>query len=466
MLNGSHIATLPNLWTTAALVLLPLGCSSDPATSNDTAASTAGTGSVDTNGTSATTGETGATTTDTGTVSATGTGTTTLGANSAGTTTGGTGSTQGTATSSNTDSTNTGALTGSSTGTTTTSNGAGGSTASSSETTSTTTGGGGEFVTVPFILGADISFVQEEEDKGNVFVDGGVQKDFLQILTDHGFNYARLRLFHSPGNPNGYQFEFVTRSEPYCDLEHTIEMAQRVKAAGMGLLLDLHYSDTWADPSDQHKPAAWENLSFTELKTAVYDYTRDTLLAFQAAGALPEMVQVGNEITPGMLHPDGHTFDPDNWDQLAQLLSAGLSAVKEVDPRIQTILHLDRGGDNETTRWWVDEALERGVQFDILGESAYTAFHGTPSVWEENFADLLSYPNLKFIIAEYNGEKRAANDIMRNLPDGRGLGTFFWEPTASGEWGSAMFTWSGSTATANPSDFAIYDQLADDYGLR
>ncbi len=349
---------------------------------------------------------------------------------------------------------------------TTTTNGAGGDTASSSGSANSTTGSGGDSVSVPFILGADISFVQEEEDKGAVFVDGGLQKDFLQVLTDHGFNYARLRIFHTPGNPNGYQYEFVTRAEPYCDLAHTIEMAQRIKAAGMGLLLDLHYSDTWADPSDQHKPAAWESLTFAELVTAVYDYTRDTLLALQAAGALPEIVQVGNEITPGMLHPDGHTYDPDNWDQLAQLLSAGLSAVKEVDAGIQTMLHLDRGGDNETSRWWLGEALDRGVQFDILGQSAYSAFHGSPAVWEDNFNDLLSYPDLKFIIAEYNGEKRAANDIMWNLPDGRGLGTFFWEPTASGDWGSAMFTWMGSTATANPSDFAIYDQIADDYGLR
>lgn len=322
-------------------------------------------------------------------------------------------------------------------------------------------------VTVPFILGADISFVQEEEDKGIVFTDGGVQKDFVQLLRDRGFNYARLRLFHSPGDPDGYQFEFVTRSEPYCDEAHTIEMAQRVKAAGMGLLLDFHYSDTWADPDDQHKPAAWEGLSFDELRTTVHDYTRDTLLAFEAAGALPDMVQVGNEITPGMLHPDGHTYDPNNWDQLAQLLTAGLSAVKEVDSRIQTMLHIDRGGDNDTTVWWVGEAMNRGVQFDILGQSAYSAFHGGPSEWAANFADIAGrYPELKFVIAEYNGDKRAANDLMRDMPDGRGLGTFFWEPTANGEWGDAMFTWAGNEARADQDDFAIYDQIADDYGLR
>jgi arabinogalactan endo-1,4-beta-galactosidase len=322
-------------------------------------------------------------------------------------------------------------------------------------------------LTVPYILGIDVSFVQEEEDKGIVFVDGGEQKDIFQLLGDHGFNFIRLRIFNEPGNPGGYQNEFVSRAEPYCDTPHTIEMAQRVKAAGMGLLLDFHYSDTWADPDDQHKPAAWEGLSFEELRTAVYDYTHDTLLALDAAGALPDMVQVGNEITPGMLHPDGRSYDPDNWDQLAELLTAGLTAVKEVDDSIVTMLHIDRGGDNDTTVWWVEQAVARGVQFDVLGQSAYTAYHGGPDVWEANFQDMAArHPNLRFVIAEYNGEKRAANDIMHDLPDGRGLGTFFWEPTANGEWGDAMVTWSGSQAVFKPDDLALYDQIATDYGLR
>ncbi len=320
---------------------------------------------------------------------------------------------------------------------------------------------------VSYMLGADISFVQEEEDKGVVFTDDGVQKDFLQLMKDHGFNFVRLRLFHDPGAPGGYQTEFVNRAEPYCDTAHTIEMAQRVAAAGMGLLLDFHYSDSWADPDDQRKPAAWEEYAFSELTSAVYEYTRDTLLEFEAAGALPQMVQVGNEITPGMLRPDGASYDPNNWDQLAELLTAGLTAVKDVDGDIQTMLHIDRGGDNETTVWWVGEAVTRGVEFDVLGQSAYSAYHGGPADWEANFVDMAErYPDLKFVVAEYNGDKRALNDIMRALPDGRGLGTFFWEPTANGEWGDAMFTRAGSEAQTKPADWAIYDQIADDYELR
>ena len=462
---GQHLLKGTSSWLPAAWLSLSLGCGDESAADAGGSGGAVGIGGMSGTGPSASTGSPSMGGTSSGATSASTAATET----SAGASNTASGGMNGTA------SMTSGAAIGVEGATSTTTGTEGGASSGSGGTSSTpgtTTSGAGGIGSVPFIVGADISFVQEEEDKGTVFADGGQQKDILEILTDHGFNYARLRLFHTPGNPNGYQYEFVTRAEPYCDRAHTIEMAQRVKAAGMGLLLDFHYSDTWADPDDQHKPADWENLDFSQLVTAVYDYTRDTLLAFQAANALPDMVQVGNEITPGMLHPDGHTYEPDNWDQLAELLTAGLSAVKEVDSQIQTMLHIDRGGDNETSRWWLGEALERGVQFDILGQSAYSAFHGSPSVWQDNFSDLvdftnqLGYPNLKFVIAEYNGEKRAANDIMHDLPEGRGLGTFFWEPTASGEWGSAMFTWSGNVASANSSDFAIYDQIADDYGLR
>jgi arabinogalactan endo-1,4-beta-galactosidase len=353
----------------------------------------------------------------------------------------------------------TGGTAGATGGTAGSSGGSGGATGGTAGSTGGS--GGGQLTNVPYILGADISFVQEQEDRGTTFSDGSGETDLLQILKNHGFNYIRLRIFHDPGQPNGYQYEFVTRAEPYCDLDHTVEMAQRVKAAGMGLLLDFHYSDTWADPDDQHKPAAWTSLDFGQLTTAVHDYTRDTLQTLQAAGALPDMVQVGNEITPGMLLPDGATYDPDNWDQLAILLTAGLSAVKEVNSGIQTMLHIDRGGDNSTSVWWVDEALSRGVQFDVLGQSCYSVWHGPPSDWQANFTDLAGrYPDLSFVIAEYADNYREANDIMYDLPSG--LGTFFWEPTSDGEWGTGLFDGQGQAR----STLSLYDQMATDYGLR
>ena len=112
--------------------------------------------------------------------------------------------------------------------------------------------------TVDKMMGADISFLPQLEERGMKFSDKGVEKDAIQILKDHGFNYVRLRIFNDPANDSGY-----SPKKGFCDLEHTIQMAKRIKAAGMKLLLDFHYSDYWADPGKQYKPAAWKNLSFT-----------------------------------------------------------------------------------------------------------------------------------------------------------------------------------------------------------
>jgi arabinogalactan endo-1,4-beta-galactosidase len=114
----------------------------------------------------------------------------------------------------------------------------------------------------------------------------------------------------------------------------------------------------------------------------------------------------------------------------------------------------------------VDSALARGVEFDVLGFSCYTAFQGQPSAWQATFDNVIdAYPDLKIAIAEYNPERTQANRIVKNLPDGRGVGTFFWEPTRSGEWGESMFTWSGNTLVANTEDFAEYDALLPELGL-
>jgi arabinogalactan endo-1,4-beta-galactosidase len=172
-----------------------------------------------------------------------------------------------------------------------------------------------------------------------------------------------------------------------------------------------------------------------------------------------------------------------NWDQLADLLKAGVSGVEEVDPKILIMLHLDQGGNNRVTRQWVDCALARGVQFDVLGESCYTQWQGQPAAWKSNFEDLAKrYPNLYFVCAEVADEVRATNEIMRNLPDRRGLGTFVWEPTQNGQ---GLFTPSrrggrrgGPTPADNitppaprpgaviPAKMGVYDQIVKDYGLQ
>ena len=313
-----------------------------------------------------------------------------------------------------------------------------------------------EAILPAFIIGADISSIDEQEQSGVVFFDGDAEKDALQILRDHGFNFARLRLFHDPGKPDGYQFDDnANRDAPYCDRDHTIRMAKRAKALGMGVFLAIHYSDTWADQEEQSKPAAWTDLDFEDLAAQVYTYTQDTLRAFENAGVLPEMVQVGNATTPGMLHPDG---DIANWDQLAALLKQGLTATKAVNPKIKTVLHLERCNDTETSLEWFDAAVAHGVTFDIIGQTCYPAWHGAPSEWRETFLALADrYPTTDFIIAEYSYEKSAANEVVHELPDTRGLGAFLWEPTSLME---QIFDYEGMRAYTNDL-IDVYDALAE-----
>jgi arabinogalactan endo-1,4-beta-galactosidase len=318
--------------------------------------------------------------------------------------------------------------------------------------------------TQPFILGADVSWIPEEEARSVKYFDGGTQKDIFQILKDHKINCIRLRIFNNPAAPSGGSVATTGAvysgysSQGFCDLAHTKAMALRIKAAGMMFALDFHYSDNWADPGKQYKPHAWANATFTELTDSVRQYTKNVITALKNQGTPPNMVQVGNEITAGMIWPDGRTS---NWTNLGTLLKAGIAGVKDVDTTIKIIMHIDKGGDNTATRSWVDNAVKQGVVFDILGESCYTSFQGPPSGWQSNFADLVTrYPAYQFIIAEYSQEKRAANDVMFNIPDGRGLGTIIWEPL---QYLEAFFTASGNNWSTN-SYIDLYPQMSKDYG--
>jgi beta-galactosidase/arabinogalactan endo-1,4-beta-galactosidase len=305
----------------------------------------------------------------------------------------------------------------------------------------------------PFILGADISWLPQREAEGRGYYDQGAKRDALLILKDHKFNYIRLRIFHNPRATGGYS------PQGYCDLEQTKAMARRVKAAGMRFLLDFHYSDTWADPGAQKKPAAWASLGFADLARAVHDYTLETLEALRAQGTLPDMVQIGNEINPGFLLPDGSSQD---FGRLAALLGAGIAAVREADPGILAMIHLAAGGDNALCRWFMDGLLEEGLVFDVLGLSCYTEWQGPPSGWESNFQDLATrYPEHRFVAAEYSHEKRAVNDILFGLPGGRGLGTFIWEPL---EWQESVFTWRSASRWDANALLDLYPVMSREYG--
>jgi arabinogalactan endo-1,4-beta-galactosidase len=299
------------------------------------------------------------------------------------------------------------------------------------------------------ILGADISSLHKSEDKGGVYRYGeGTQADALQILKDNGLNYARLRVWVDP-------------ADGYHDKEEILQMAQRLNSLGIKLLVDFHYSDDWADPGKQYKPAAWEGLDFEALKQALYDHTFDVCRELVEQGTPPDMIQIGNEINSGILWPDGHTWDPPNWDNLADLLSTGYEAVKACSPHTLVMLHIAEGGDNEMAHWVFDNLTRRDVPFDVIGLSYYPFWHGTLAELQGNLNDISERYDRDVVVAEFAyaftileddglanianrtmategypftpvGQRAMLRDVMsivRGVPNGRGLGVFYWDAT-------------------------------------
>ena len=270
------------------------------------------------------------------------------------------------------------------------------------------------------ILGADISWLPSMEDSGHHFYNAaGEQQDAIALLKANGFNYIRLRIFNNPRADSGYS------KKGYCDLAQTKKMALRIKAAGMGFLLDFHYSDTWADPGKQYIPSAWKNLSYPMLQDSVRAFTQNVLMALKQQGTLPDMVQVGNEINHGMMWPMARI---NHLDTLAGLLKAGIAGVKAVGGNIKIMLHIACGGQNLESRFFVDNMLARGVQFDIIGESYYPEWHGTPADLKNNITDLAARYPQDVIVVEYTKLKAEVNDAAFSLKGKHLKGTFIWEP--------------------------------------
>jgi beta-galactosidase len=270
------------------------------------------------------------------------------------------------------------------------------------------------------MLGADISFLPQLEQRGVKFADDKGTRDAIQILKDHGFNYIRLRIFNDPARDSGY-----SPGKGFCDLAHTLEMAKRVKAAGMQFLLDFHYSDYWADPGKQYKPAAWRGEDFPRLLQSVYSYTKEVMEALRQQGTLPDMVQVGNEINHGMIWPEGSIRHPDS---LAKLIYAGIRGVKAVDPGCPVMLHIALGGQNDESHFFLDNMLERQVPFDVIGLSYYPKWHGSLADLKYNVDDLAGQYGKDVIVVEYTQRKREVNDIAFSVAGGKGKGTCIWEP--------------------------------------
>jgi arabinogalactan endo-1,4-beta-galactosidase len=245
--------------------------------------------------------------------------------------------------------------------------------------------------------GADLSFTPQLVSLGAEYRVDGAPVDLLDASRDAGFGIVRLRLWHTP-------------AEPWHGLDATVAFAQDVKARGLDVMLDIHCSDTWADPGHQQKPAAWEDVPFAALADSMYAYTNAVVRRLRDAGALPEYVQVGNEISAGMLWDDGRVgwqgseWDTDaQWDRFAALVSAGVAGVRDsLAPadRPTVVVHYDNGGNNAGCRWFFDNLLARGVSFDAIGLSYYPWWHGGLADLEANLADLATRYGREVMVVE------------------------------------------------------------------
>lgn len=310
-----------------------------------------------------------------------------------------------------------------------------------------------------FIRGMDISMLPVIEELGGKYYQDGSEQDLVKILKDHGVNSIRARLWVDPAAANGEAF-----GGGNSDLAKSIELGKRAQENGMSFLLDIHYSDFWADPKKQQKPKEWDQLTFENLTQKVYDYTAEVMQAHKDAGVVPDMVQVGNELNGGMLWPDGKSWGQDGkeFDRLALLLKAGIQAVHDNDSGkdIQIMLHLAEAGDNGLFRWWFDEITKQNVDYDVIGMSYYPWWHGPMDKVKANMEDVIARYNKPIVLVEtsfpftnengdalgnaysettpiegyeisVNGQAQYLADIMtllNELPNQQGLGIYYWEP--------------------------------------
>ncbi|MBI4873067.1 MAG: glycosyl hydrolase 53 family protein [Acidobacteria bacterium] len=296
-----------------------------------------------------------------------------------------------------------------------------------------------------YAIGADLSFLKQAEDRGIVFRDNGQPKPGLEIFRDHGYNWIRLRIFHTPTQlPN--------------NLAYTIDLAKAAKKLGFKFLLDFHYSDTWADPGKQGKPKAWEALAGAALVTAVFEYTRDTVASLREAGVLPDMVQIGNEVDNGILWPDGRL--PANWDRFAELIQAGIRGVaagRGEGPSPRIMIQIAKGGDVRGTRYFLSKIAGYGIHYDVIGQSYYPWWHGTLLDLRDNLYVMATEYDKDIMLVEvaYNcrpaeyakrgkpgpfpetpeGQKEFLDEVQRialGAPRQRVKGIFWWEPAVTG----------------------------------
>jgi arabinogalactan endo-1,4-beta-galactosidase len=297
-----------------------------------------------------------------------------------------------------------------------------------------------------FASGADISWLPQMEASGFVFKDRtGSERDCLEILKDYGLNAVRLRAWVNPSD---------SPHSGHCSTAETLALASRAQKLGFRVMVNFHYSDSWADPGKQVKPAAWQDLQFDALVDALSNYTKDVMQTFIRGGVTPEWVQLGNETNPGMLLPDGSA---DDFSRLTRLYNAGHDAVKSVSPETRTMVHLAEGNNIPFVTSYFDSLAEHGCRYDMIGLSYYPYWLKSP--YEETIDDigaalklLPERYNKPVMLVEIGGvdeEEDRSYDMLAaalrkisEAPKCRGF--FYWEPTGARVWSKyALSAWNG-----------------------
>jgi arabinogalactan endo-1,4-beta-galactosidase len=322
----------------------------------------------------------------------------------------------------------------------------------------------------PFYLGADISTLSQVDRQGGIYMDEGKPGDAIAIFMKNGWTCFRLRIWVDPRNGvNG--------------LEYTTKLAKRIKDAGGTFMLDFHYSDWWADPQKQNKPAAWADLDFDALVKQVNSYTANVIKTLKDAGATPDFVQIGNEITGGTLWPDAQVKVPlstvkvfsgdvvviappepyddvKQWDHLIRVLKAASEGVRSVTApadHVRIVVHIDCGGDWPVTKWYFDHLNEAHVDYDVIGQSFYPNWHGTIENLRDNLRETINHYHKDVMVVETayptrdinpsaaalknmiwpmtpEGQKQFLADVIKTVkeaPEGHGIGVNYWHPEAT-----------------------------------
>lgn len=284
-----------------------------------------------------------------------------------------------------------------------------------------------------FAKGADVSWLTEMEKVGKKFYNAqGAERECLELMRDLGINSIRLRVWVNPQNG-------------WCNTEDVFIKAWRAQKLGMRIMIDFHYSDSWADPGKQTKPAAWVSLDFEELKKSVANHTSEVLTFLKKNNINVEWVQVGNETMNGMLWDEGKlTVNTQNY---AELSNAGYDASKSIYPDAKVIIHFDRGQRNDMYRLRLDELKEKGAKWDIVGMSLYPE----PDNWKEltescyiNMLDMVERYGSDVMICEVgmSWDKAETAKLFlteliaktKSIPNNKGVGVFYWEPQSYGSW--------------------------------